>query len=155
MSDGGRARQGLLCPSARPDSPGVRIFGVVDRSGRAGAAAEVRYLSRLLPFGDRERERLGGVSPGRVYRLGAACAETGCRHFAGGACSLGERLVRIGPSPPPEHADEIQECALRSGCRWFHERGLEACRRCRWVVSEAEEIGGSAELRARVAMPAG
>ena len=144
---------GLLCPSARPDTPGATIFGVVDRSGGPERPPEVRYLADPVPLTGREVALLGAVPPGAVFRLGARCAESGCRHFTGSQCSLGERLVQLGPTPPPETVDEVPPCALRPGCRWFRERGVEVCRRCRWVVSEDAGLGGSEALRRRVATP--
>lgn len=125
-----RQTSGLLCPSARPESPEAAIFGVVDRST---ATPEVRYLREPAPLSDDLLGLLQGASPGEVWRIGAPCAGSGCLHFDGVECSLGERLVQLG-----SRSAEVPRCALRAaGCRWFHERGPAACKVCCFVLSDA------------------
>ncbi|MEO8504171.1 MAG: nitrogen fixation protein [Acidobacteriota bacterium] len=134
-----------LCPSARPETPGARIFAVIDRSGETPRA---RYLSEPVPFDEDAKALLGGAAAGEVFRLGARCAGAACQHFANDACSLGERLVQLVQRP---REASLPSCALRPACRWFSEQGPRACVRCEWVVSEDAALEGSGELRERVA----
>jgi hypothetical protein len=148
----GRGRE-PLCPSARPETPGAQVFGVIDRSG---AEPRVRYLAEPLPATPEVLALLRGAPVGEVLRLGARCAGSACGHFDGARCSLGERLVQLRPRPREAAAGEapIPPCALRAaGCRWFAERGPEVCRSCQWVVSEGVAIAGSEGDRARLAEP--
>ncbi|MBP9145603.1 MAG: nitrogen fixation protein [Thermoanaerobaculia bacterium] len=143
-----RGQSEPLCPSARPEAPDARIFGVVDNSGEA---PEVRYLAEPVPVTAEVRALLQGAPPGEVWRVGARCAGSACGHFDGAHCSLGERLVQLhsrpkGPQPP--------SCALRAaGCRWFRERGIDICFTCRFVVSEGETLLGSEADRAALGQP--
>ncbi len=118
----------LSCPSARPDSDGAVIFGVI-----AGTVEQPRvgYLQRQVrPTGDL-LALSGTVDPGAIFRFGGRCAEGACSHFADSRCSLGDRLVQL----LPPVADRLPACALRPTCRWFGEQGAAACRRCPQVIS--------------------
>jgi hypothetical protein len=140
-------RPPLQCPSARPDDPSARVFAVVDRSGaepRLGYLAEPTILDAVVA------SAIGDVAPGQVLRMTSRCVESGCKHFAGSRCSLGERLVRLGPVPAER---QVPPCAILGACRWFREQGVEVCYRCRWVVSEEAEIFPSSDLRRQVASP--
>jgi hypothetical protein len=118
----------LSCPSARPDSDGAVIFGVV---GGTAEQPRVGYLERQVrPSGDL-LALAGAADPGTVFRFGGRCAEGACSHFADSRCSLGERLVQL----LPPVADRLPPCTLRPTCRWFDEQGAAACRRCPQVIS--------------------
>jgi hypothetical protein len=118
----------LSCPSARPDSEGATIFGVV-----AGTAEEPRvgYLERQVRPTGELLAVIAPADPGAVFRFGSRCAESACSHFANSRCSLGERLVQLLPAV----TDRLPPCALRPTCRWFAEQGAAACRRCPQVIS--------------------
>ena len=131
------------CPSARPDQPGAVVFGV--RTGASGSA-RIGYLSEPVPVTDELLALAEPVSPLEVFRFGAPCAKSGCAHFANESCSLISRIVERVPvavsiAPP---------CVLRPKCRWWHQEGVAACRRCPLVVTS--ESGSQPEL-AGAAMP--
>jgi hypothetical protein len=139
MSSGRPAarRDGLCCPSARPEMEGAAVFGVV---GGTVEEPRVAYLARALPVDPQVLAAAGPADPGEVFRIAAPCAGAGCSHFAGGACTLVKRIVgrlsSVAEVPPP--------CALRPQCVWWHQEGLAACRRCPQVVSQP--IAPNAEL---------
>jgi hypothetical protein len=111
----------------------------------------VRYLADPVPVDANVLGLLQGAPAGEVFRVGAGCAGSDCRHFDGSECSLGERLVQIAPRPA---AVKPPACELRNaGCRWFAERGIAVCMSCQWVVSEGETLAGSVEERERLATP--
>lgn len=130
-------RERHSCPSARPEMEGSAVFGIV-----RGTVAEPRvgYLARPLPVTPEVLAAAGPAAPGEVFRIAAPCAGAGCGHFAGGACSLVQRIVGRLPivvdAPPP--------CALRPTCVWWRQEGLAACRRCPQVVSQP--MAPSAEM---------
>lgn len=107
---------------------GAFVFGVV-----GGTAAEplVAYLDEPQPLDLDLRERCAPVEPAEVFRIGAPCAESGCRHFDGGACSLGARTVQL----LPPVVSKLPACRIRPSCRWFREQGGAACVRCPAVVT--------------------
>jgi hypothetical protein len=50
--------------------------------------------------------------------------------------------------------DRAPACVLRAaGCRWFLERGVAACLRCEWVVSEGVTFEGSEATRVALGGP--
>lgn len=118
----------VYCPSAQPDMPGAVVFGVV-----AGTANEpyVRYLDQLVPVTPEVTDLAQPVEPTEVFRIGAPCAGSRCRHFDGAQCSLVQRITRL---LPPE-AGNLPACRLRPRCRWWQEQGEEACHRCPLVVT--------------------
>jgi hypothetical protein len=118
----------LSCPSARPDGEGVRIFGVV---GGNAEAPRVGYLQRPVAPSPEILALAAPAKPAAAFRFGGQCAEGACRHFTGGRCSLGERLVQLLPAV----ADRLVPCFLRPTCRWWHEQGPAACHRCPQVVT--------------------
>jgi hypothetical protein len=51
-------------------------------------------------------------------------------------------------SEPPAPSRRLPACAIRRTCRWYHQRGAEACAACPLVVAEG---GGTATYRSRAA----
>jgi hypothetical protein len=135
----------ILCPSARPETPGAVIFGVV--GGTVGEPV-VTYLSRPLPATPEVVGLAAPVEPDEVFRFAAPCAEDGCQHFRESACDLTARI-----SNQLEAAVEIlPHCSIRRSCRWWQQEGRSACRRCPMIVTR--DYAASADLR-RAAEPAG
>jgi hypothetical protein len=119
----------LLCPSAQPEMAGSVIFGIV---GGTVDEPRVGYLTEVLPT---TLERLAlalPVKPTEVFRFGAPCAGTACRHFDGMQCRLAVRTVqRLEPV-----VEALPPCPVRSDCRWWRQEGRAACVRCPQVVTE-------------------
>ena len=121
----------IHCPSAQPSADGV-IIGVV-----TGTVEERRigYLKEPQPVTDETLALTGPVEPTQVFRIASPCMGGGCKHFAGGACSLVKRVVAsldpvVGALPP---------CRIRPTCRWFQQEGRAACVRCPQVVTTTYE----------------
>jgi hypothetical protein len=126
-----------LCPSARPETEGSRIFGVVVGSV---AAPFVRMLDDPVPAPPDLDARLGGIAATEVMRFAAPCACNRCRHFNGGVCGIGRRMVEeLAPV-----TDGLPTCAIRPECRWWRQEGRAACLRCRQVVTDSYDPGGPA-----------
>lgn len=114
----------LWCPSARPE-PDAVVFAV--RRGEGGVA----YLDEPVPVTPEVLALADPVDPREVFRFGAPCAASGCVHFSGSHCRLGERVATRLPVATPEPVP----CRLRPRCRWYAERGADACRRCPMVLT--------------------
>jgi hypothetical protein len=56
-----------------------------------------------------------------------------------------KRLVEIVPTV----VSAIPACVLRAQCRWWHQEGAEACKRCPQVVTEMYGAGGALTDAAR------
>jgi hypothetical protein len=93
---------------------------------------EIAYLEEPVAVSDEVLAMAQGVNPMEVFRTTAPCAESKCQHFSGSHCKLGERLsqelAKVASTLPP--------CSIRSACRWFSERGADACLRCAQVVTD-------------------
>jgi hypothetical protein len=134
----------LSCPSAQPDMEGAVVFGVV---GGSVEQPEVSYLEAPIPVTEELLALTTPVEPTEVFRFAAPCAERGCRHFDGDACGLARALTR------ELHAESgrLAPCRLRPTCRWWHEQGSAACRRCRLIVTT--DYAASEALRKAAAPP--
>ncbi len=124
---------------------GARPFGVI-----SGTPEETRvaYFKRSALDGFDWREHFGMKDATRLLRFGARCEETGCAHFASGACSLGARIH----NDLPPVVDALPPCLLRPTCRWFAEQGPGVCLRCPQVVTMIPE--GDTDLNRAAAVRA-
>jgi len=126
----------LLCPSAQPDQPDARVFGV--QTTTEDQQRRVGYLTETVPVTDNLIASLGQASAPEVLRIAAPCMHGGCMHFEGGACGLAGRVARM--LEPVVGA--LPRCAIRPSCRWFREQGPAACVRCPQVVTNSREGQG-------------
>ena len=115
------------CPSASAEDPRARVFGIVHG---AADAPRVIYLPRPVRMTPALRAKLGSVAPGEVFRAVSPCAESGCQHFASGACGIGKQVAAL-----DEVTSELPLCTIRATCRWFSEHGGAVCLRCSQVVT--------------------
>jgi hypothetical protein len=116
-------RDTLLCPSSQPEVPGVRVLGVVDQTP---GGPEVSYLEKPIPATPGVLAMSAPLLPTEVFRLAAPCQTHHCPHFDGTNCGLATRILQILPAV----VDQLPPCQIRSECRWFHQEGAAACRRC-------------------------
>lgn len=125
----------MLCPSAAPDWDDARLIGIV---GGTPEEPRVDYVTpravsaELLALAE-------PVAPTEVFRFAARCQEGRCGHFRDGRCGVATAAV--------EHLDPIDaialpRCGIRTSCRWWHDRGPAACRRCPVVVTDDVMRGG-------------
>jgi hypothetical protein len=119
-----------LCPSAQPQMEGSVVFGVLmDQMNRG---PRVGYLAEALPVTDDVLTLAGPLAPAEIFRFGAPCAGSACRHFDGADCRLATRLVEL----LPPIVDALPACQLRPDCRWWRQEGKAACLRCPEVITE-------------------
>lgn len=119
----------LLCPSAHPEMPGSRVFGVI---GGTENEPRVDYLDEPTPATEEITSLSGPVKPIEVFRIAAPCVEHKCRHFDGHDCQLATRIVQILPAV----VSTLPACRVRHECRWFHQEGGAACARCPQVITQ-------------------
>jgi hypothetical protein len=120
----------LLCPSARPEDEGARVFGVV-----VGTAEhpEVAYLDEPVPLTPEVLALGEGLPADQVFRVANRCVEGKCSNWRG-RCTLADDIVRaVAP------VAELPPCSIRSTCRWFAENHVAACLRCPQIVTRTPE----------------
>jgi hypothetical protein len=126
----------LACPSASPDADGAQLFGIVLGTAEA---PETMFIGPRPP--DPEiLARAAPATPAEVFRFTARCQEKGCGYFASGRCGVAAAVV----AHLPEVADgSLPRCGIRPQCRWWHEQGVAACRRCPTVVTDDRARDGA------------
>ena len=140
----------LLCPSAQPTMQDGRVLGVVQP---VGEGFEVSYLEQPLEVTPEVLALAGPAHPTEVFRLAAPCQTHRCPHYDGSDCSLVTRIVQIMPMV----VDQLPRCQIRPECRWFHQEGAVACRRCPQVSTvnyDASETMQSVVNQPPMQMPA-
>jgi hypothetical protein len=119
----------LSCPSAQPDQEDAAVIGIVRRTGDAPLVealpqrVAVAALIDLIP---------SSVRPTEILRFSGPCVAERCVHFDQNQCQLAKRIV----SSLPEVVTQLKLCAIRPTCRWWHQEGPDACRRCPQIVTE-------------------
>ena len=136
----------VLCPSARPETAGSMLFGVV-----GGTVAEPRVMPLAQPqrINDEILALSAPVKPTEVFRFAAPCATGACEHFKGGQCRLAQRITHALPAV----VEQLPHCVLRANCRWYQQEGKEACFRCPQIVTESYNPSPALIQIARTAGP--
>jgi hypothetical protein len=124
------------CPSA-PCIEGALLLGVVTESGRGSyvqppTRVDADFVARAEATG----------RPENRFRFSAPCIEAGCSQWTGSGCAVADRVVAL--ESTDEVATRLPPCAIRRTCRWFHQRGAQACGVCPVVVADC---GGTATHR--------
>ena len=121
----------LLCPSYTC-KPGAQLFGIVNSSGF------IDYLSSTFEIDqDFVDEALKGRTPEKRFRFAGNCAKKGCNQWdkENSQCGLIDTIVQVIANPQNQ---ELQECAIRTRCRWFAQKNERACFSCNEVIRNIE-----------------
>ena len=122
--------EGLLCPSGRC-AVGSKLIGIVGPDGRLG------YVTPPLDV-DANFIKVSkqGRAPESRFRFSEPCLGQNCEHWADNECGLIGRIRARADNQPGLISDdaELPTCAIRSECRWFSQRGREACAVCPLVT---------------------
>jgi hypothetical protein len=121
-----------LCPSA-PAASGATLIGVVAPDGR------VAQLGTALTIDDAFLETAKAHGPPEQrFRFAAPCQERNCINWSGSACRLiGELHRSVSAADLLMSVKPIPRCPIRSHCRWWQQRGAEACAVCSLVVTDS------------------
>jgi hypothetical protein len=137
MSDQDRLRRDMpaTCPSGRC-RPGAVLVGIVGPDGRVG------YVHPALPIDEEfvARARTGRTPESR-FRFGEPCVEGRCAQWAGEHCGLIDEFLAspTGEATTSGSRPPLPRCNIRASCRWFRERGPDACAICPLVVRSQRE----------------
>lgn len=119
------------CPSGRCREGSV-LLGVVGPDGRLG------YLTPALTVDAEFVSRAGrGRTPESRFRFAEPCVEDRCEQWADGECGLiGEVLASPtgGTLAAGAPVGVLPRCTIRRTCRWYAQRGGQACGVCPHVV---------------------
>jgi len=118
-----------LCPSARPEMSGSKVFGLI--SGTVDAP-RLAYLKQPLPVTEEVKALSGSVTPTEVFRIAATCVQKNCQHFDGENCRLAMQVIETLPAV----VEQLPPCSIRSECRWWQQEGKAGCMRCPQVITD-------------------
>jgi hypothetical protein len=124
-------RKRLLCPSAPADEKAI-LLGVIQSDG------SVAFIKDRIEV---TREFLDIAAKGRApetrFRFSSTCIGSACKQWVNGGCSLPERLANMIPRSDATDAP-LPSCSIRDQCRWFDQRGSDACRICTLIVTRGD-----------------
>lgn len=116
------------CPST-PLSHASVLLGVVGTDGR------VHYANPALPVDDGFRRAVGETGDAeRRFRFAGRCLEGACQQWTGTQCGVIDSLLA---QVDDDLGTQLRPCPIRRDCRWFAQRGADACRVCTWVVTDS------------------
>lgn len=139
MSAAASVATDLLCPSAEAGE-GALVVGMRGPDGRVAYVTPPTPASAELLDGLRE----AGLVPERRFRFAQPCARGGCGHWTGGECGLVGRILASLAEPGAAPPEAPRRCGIRASCRWFAQRGWDACRACPLVATARESEGATA-----------
>jgi hypothetical protein len=129
-----------LCPS----------FTCVDKAlliGIIGPDGKVAYLNPA-PTVDQKFVDVAsqGRPPEQRFRFAAPCVTSSCAHWSGARCAVVDHALSVAEgsteSPAATSSEPLPRCAVRSQCRWFAQRGRDACKACPSVFNyQPSEVG--------------
>lgn len=121
-----------MCPSHRC-KPGSRLLGVRQEDGR------VAILPEPFPVDNDFIEKVKNhpLLAEQRFRFTNKCIESGCGQWNDKGCGVVERMVKYLDQIPVD--DILPACSIRPSCRWFSQRGADACRICPYVLTEITE----------------
>ena len=123
-----------VCPSSSVRHA-THLIGVV------GPDARIRFVSPPLDLTTEFRDRSAEMGePERRFRFAGPCIEEECAQWAGGRCGVIDEVVAT--FDIAEHSPE-RRCAVRPRCRWYSQRGRDACEVCDWIVTDTREHAGT------------
>jgi hypothetical protein len=128
--------QAKACPSA-PCVEGALLVGVKAESGRLAyvqppTRVDADFVARAHAKG----------RPEARFRFSLPCIEGGCPQWTGTGCGVVDHVIdEVGAQ---QAAARLPACAIRRTCRWYDQRGAEACAVCPLVVADT---GGTETYR--------
>ncbi|MBP1823055.1 hypothetical protein [Mycobacterium sp. OAE908] len=127
-----------LCPSA-PAKPGAILLGLVTPNG------QIAYLTPQMRIDeDFVDVAAKGRSPEKRFRFASTCVEAGCAQWTGSRCGVIEAAVaEAGGQAIDSEDSSLPKCSIRSRCRWFHQRGRDACGVCPLIITDRGGETGS------------
>lgn len=126
---------GILCPSYRC-KPGSHLLGIRKPDGTTA------IFPVPLQLGEEffEQARLLERPAEQYFRFTNKCIEKGCAQWNGTGCDVANNVLQFLDTIPATAG--LPQCAIRKQCRWYFQKGEDACKICPYVLTEftREEI---------------
>jgi hypothetical protein len=122
----------LLCPSSRCEE-GARLLGIVQQDGTvAFTPDDIRIDAAFVRIAQQGRK------PESRFRFGSACQRKRCAQWTGERCGVVDAVLHEITEAGITMPESVPNCAIRSNCRWFDQRGYSACRVCPLVITDLD-----------------
>jgi hypothetical protein len=124
-----KGQEDLFCPSARGEA-GAILLGIIQEGGTvAFIPTKVEVTPEFIAIASR------GWTLEKRFRFAAPCIKEGCKQWTGTSCSVVDRLASHVQPVETEYRNQLPKCSIRANCRWFAEKGIEACQVCPLVIT--------------------
>jgi len=128
-----------LCPSA-PAEPGAALIGIVEADGRVANVTTPLVIDAAFIAA----ARASGGPPEERFRFSSPCQQERCGHWTGRECGLIGHLHRaVAEAGKAESGQPLPRCSIRASCRWWLQRGREACAICPLIVTDIGSVAPS------------
>ncbi len=122
------------CPSA-PATDGALLIGVVAADGRVvnvgtPLTIDAAFIEAAEAYGPPEQR----------FRFSSPCLKGGCRHWNGQCGLIGELYNSASEAGEELAVLALPRCAIRAQCRWWRQRGRDACAVCPLVVTDTRSL---------------
>lgn len=129
------------CPSSSC-TPGNLLLGIVRPDGTLAQVRPPLELDETFV----ERARAGERAPETRMRFAGPCVTSQCRQWTGDRCGVADLVADTAAGLPTAVAAGLPAglppCAIRATCRWWAQRGADACRICPAVVHTWRDDAG-------------
>lgn len=124
--------ESIMCPSHRC-KPGSKLLGVRQEDGTVSILPEALAIDEVFI----ERAKGHEMSPEKRFRFTNKCIEGGCQQWNGKGCVVADRMVEY--INQIAVTEDVPRCSIRNTCRWFYQKGSDACKICSYVLTEITE----------------
>jgi hypothetical protein len=120
-----------LCPSYTCQEGSI-LLGIVMRDGRVAFSSD-----RIVVNEEFVQIARAGRAPEKRFRFGGQCVQNGCKQWAENRCGVIESVIET--TGDKTDVSNLPECSIRPECRWFSQRGAQACAVCPEVITDLRE----------------
>jgi hypothetical protein len=79
-----------------------------------------------------------GRMPESRFRFSNKCIRCGCAQWTGSRCGIIDKILdNVTSLPEPEG---LPQCSIRPGCRWYSQRGADACKVCPFIITDVTDL---------------
>jgi len=126
------SKDNILCPSSLCKE-GAGILGVVKEDNH------IAFLKKKFSVNEEfiQIAKLGR-SPEKRFRFFDKCVKGGCKQWKENRCSLIDNIISNCNVKLLEikQDENFKDCIIRENCRWFNQKGYEACKICPEVITD-------------------
>lgn len=127
-----KTQESIRCPSNRC-KPGSELLGIRQDDGSVAILPQPLYIDEHFI----EQVSKDEMPPEQRFRFTNKCVESGCNQWNGKGCGVIDRVVQHLQDVPA--LAQLPVCGIRQQCRWFRQHQFNACKVCRFIITEISE----------------